>query len=124
MSHLKSQILPFLFLFSSFLFLNASDKDEVLMHVLKGGDRTEIGVPKVSYDPDMQVLSVAFQASGDYMLYIINGSGLAECGFRIAANGCVQTFQLPPLPESVYFVVITNGDSAYKGILDTSEYYY
>lgn len=76
MSHLKSQILPFLFLFSSFLFLNASDKDEVLMHVLKGGDRTEIGVPKVSYDPDMQVLSVAFQASGDYMLYIINGSGL------------------------------------------------
>lgn len=124
MSHLKSQILPFLFLFSSFLFLNASDKDEVLMHVLKGGDRTEIGVPKVSYDPDMQVLSVAFQASGDYMLYIINGSGLAECGFRITTNGCVQTFQLPPLPESVYFVVITNGDSAYKGILDTSGYYY
>ena len=89
-----------------------------------GGDRTEIGVPKVSYDPDMQVLSVAFQASGDYMLYIINGSGLAECGFRITTNGCVQTFQLPPLPESVYFVVITNGDSAYKGILDTSGYYY
>ena len=76
MSHLKSQILPFLFLFSSFLFLNASDKDEVLMHVLKGGDRTEIGVPKISYDPDMQMLSVAFHASGDYMLYIINGSGL------------------------------------------------
>lgn len=91
---------------------------------IEKGHRTEIGVPKVSYDPDMQILSVAFQASGDYMLYIINGSGLAECGFQIAANGCVQTFQLPPLPESVYFVVITNGDSAYKGILDTSEYYY
>lgn len=76
MFHLKSQILPFLFLISSFLSLNANDKDEVFMHVLKGGDRTEIGVPKVSYDPDMQVLSVTFQASGDYMLYIINGSGL------------------------------------------------
>lgn len=105
-------------------FVSFSEEQKLNIIPVEKGDRTEIGVPKISYDPDMQMLSVAFHASGDYMLYIINGSGLAECGFRITTNGCVQTFQLPPLPESVYFVVITNGDSAYKGILDTSEYYY
>lgn len=105
-------------------FVSFSEEQKLNIIPVEKGDRTEIGVPKISYDPDMQMLSVAFHASGDYMLYIINGSGLAECSFQIVADGYEHSFQMPPLPEGVYFVVVTNGDSAYKGILDTSGYYY
>lgn len=57
-------------------FVSFSEEQKLNIIPVEKGDRTEIGVPKISYDPDMQMLSVAFQASGDYMLYIINGSGL------------------------------------------------
>ena len=57
-------------------FVSFSEEQKLNIIPVEKGDRTEIGVPKISYDPDMQMLSVAFHASGDYMLYIINGSGL------------------------------------------------